>query len=82
MKDMRAVLVNQNACVVVMIISITAYVWTPVTNQNLFIGTRCESFGENTAGKAGAYNEIIKPYMKPSLVRLSSKSLRRRLLDG
>ena len=60
MKDMRAVLMNQNAGVVVMIVSVAADVRTLVTKQHLLVRTRCQPFGEDTAGEAGAYNQIIK----------------------
>jgi len=46
-KNMRPVLVNQNARFVKMVVSIPANVWSLITNQNLLIRSSRQAFGEN-----------------------------------
>src|SRR6185503_3319598 len=68
MKYVWTVLMNQNAGFVVMVISITADVWTFVANQYFLVRTSGESFGQHTPGKTRSHNQIIKHNLTP-LVR-------------
>src|SRR5215831_11380689 len=60
MKDVRAILMYQNAGIVVVIVSIAADVRPLVAQQDLLIRSTRKSFCDHTAGKTGPHNQIIK----------------------
>jgi hypothetical protein len=59
-KDVRPVLVNQDACLVIVIVGIAADVRPLVTNQDLLARVRRQALRDRRAGKAGANHQIIE----------------------
>ncbi len=57
---MRAVFVDQDAVIVVMVVGIAADMGAAIHNQNFLAGLRGQSLGNDTAGKPGPHNEIVE----------------------
>jgi uncharacterized protein (UPF0179 family) len=54
MKDMRAILMDQDAGFVVVVVSIAPDVWALVTQNYFFVGAAGETFSENAARESCA----------------------------
>lgn len=54
MKDVRSILMNQDAGLVVMIVGISANVWTLIAEYYLLVRTSGETFGEYASSEPGA----------------------------
>ena len=59
-EDVRAVLVDQNAVVVIMVIVIAADVVELINDKNLLIRLACQPLRKHAAGKTRSYYQIIK----------------------
>ena len=60
MKDMRSILMNQDAGLVVMIVGIPANVRTLIAEYDFFVRTSGEAFGEYASSEPGANYQVIK----------------------
>ena len=56
MEDVWAVLVYENAMLIVMIVGVAADVRTLVAQQHLFVRTAGEALGQHTAGESRSNN--------------------------
>ncbi len=56
MKDVRAVFMNQNAVIVIVVVGVPTDVVAPVNNQDFFTCLACQSFGNNAARETCTYN--------------------------
>src|SRR5687768_6318249 len=57
---MRSVLVDQDARLVVVIVSVAADVRTLVDDQHFFAGHGRQALGEHGTGKSSTYHQVIK----------------------
>src|SRR5205807_8533121 len=70
MKDMGAILMDQDACFVVVIVGVPADVRTFVAKEHLFIRSTRQSLCQHATGEARSDNQIIKhinPQTVPSI---------------
>jgi hypothetical protein len=56
MKYMRTIFVDENACVVIMVVGVAANVRPPITEQDFFIRSVGQPFGKDAPREAGAYD--------------------------
>ncbi len=59
-EDVRAVRVDQDAVVVVVVVGIAADVGAPVDEQDLLAGLRGQALGQHAAGEAGPDDQIVE----------------------
>jgi hypothetical protein len=59
-EDMRAILVNENAGLVVSIVGIAADMRPAIDHQDLFVTLARQPFGNNAPGETGTDDEPIK----------------------
>src|SRR5665213_56335 len=60
MEDMRAILVDQNAVLVVMIVSVAANVRALIANQHTAVRTACQTLSKHASSKTRAHHEVIE----------------------
>src|SRR5690242_8911940 len=60
MKDVRTILMNQNARFVVPIIGIPADVRAAIANEHLLAEPRSEALREHAAGESGSHDQVVE----------------------
>ena len=68
MKNVRAILMNQDTVLVVVVISIAPNMRPLIHQQDGFITNFCESLGDDTSSESRSYHEIIEHRFAPSLL--------------
>ena len=81
-KDVRPVLVDQDAGLVVVVVGVAADVRALVADQDVLAGMRGQPLGDRRAGKAGADDQVVEHVMSLMAGRQTGRTAARWRVGG